>query len=160
MWRKVQFIGPICFKLVTGILDPAPSSKVALSFSPLSMLMYFFAGLKKIWPCVWPNSGFWCSLSLTLQITLISSVPSRKKRVSKKVSKKLFKCCQNKSRDNSDAYKHIQGASTTTSMIYSDDVHMPVQGPSTTTSLNKWCSSLVHRPSTNNQYRFETIMNM
>jgi cell division protein FtsW (lipid II flippase) len=35
-------------------------------------LMYFFAGLKKkISPCVWPNSGFWCCVFLTLQITLI-----------------------------------------------------------------------------------------
>jgi hypothetical protein len=49
----------------------------------------------------------------------------------------LFKCCKSKSRDNSDAHKQLQGASTTTSMIYSDDVLMPVQGPSTTTSLNK-----------------------
>jgi hypothetical protein len=30
MWRRVQF-APICFKLVPGILDPGPSSKVALN---------------------------------------------------------------------------------------------------------------------------------
>jgi len=25
-----------------------------------------FAGFLKIWPCVWPNSGFWCCVCLTL----------------------------------------------------------------------------------------------
>ncbi len=29
--KKVQFKGSICFKLVPGILDPGPSSKVTLS---------------------------------------------------------------------------------------------------------------------------------
>jgi hypothetical protein len=42
-----------------------------LSFTPGWMLMYFFAGFFWISPCVWPNSGFWCCVFLTLQITLI-----------------------------------------------------------------------------------------
>ncbi len=42
--------------------------------SPIEwMLMYFFSGFFfKIPPCVWPNSGFWCCVFLTLRITLIS----------------------------------------------------------------------------------------
>jgi hypothetical protein len=43
-----------------------------LSFIPRWMLMYFFAGFLLISPCVWPNSGFWCCVFLTLRITLIS----------------------------------------------------------------------------------------
>jgi len=36
------------------------------------MLMYFFfAGFLKISPCVWPNSGFWCCVFLTLGVTLV-----------------------------------------------------------------------------------------
>ncbi len=43
-----------------------------LSFIPRWMLMYFFAGFFLISPCVWPNSGYWCCLFLTLRISLIS----------------------------------------------------------------------------------------
>ncbi len=42
-----------------------------LSFIPPWLLLYSFAGFLKISPCVWPNSGFWCCVFLTLQITLI-----------------------------------------------------------------------------------------
>jgi hypothetical protein len=42
-----------------------------LSFIPRWMLMYFFAGLCWISRCVWPNSGFWCCVFLTLRITLL-----------------------------------------------------------------------------------------
>ncbi len=42
-----------------------------LSFIPCWMLMYFFAGFFLISPCVWPNSGFWCCVFLTLRITLM-----------------------------------------------------------------------------------------
>ncbi len=38
---------------------------------PPSMLMYFFVGFLKISPCVWPNSGYWCCLFLTLRISLL-----------------------------------------------------------------------------------------
>ncbi len=41
-----------------------------LTFIPHWMLLYFFAGFLKIAPCVWPNSGFWCSVFLTLPITI------------------------------------------------------------------------------------------
>jgi len=41
------------------------------SFTPSWMLMYFFAGFFWISPCVWPNSGYWCCLFLTLQISLL-----------------------------------------------------------------------------------------
>jgi hypothetical protein len=36
------------------------------------MLMYFFAGFFLISPCVWPNSGYWSCLFLTLWISLLS----------------------------------------------------------------------------------------
>jgi hypothetical protein len=42
-----------------------------LSFIPPWMVMYFFAGFFWISPCVWPNSGFWCCVFLTLRITLL-----------------------------------------------------------------------------------------
>ncbi len=42
-----------------------------LSFIPPWMLMYFLAGIFLISPCVWPNSGYWCCLFLTLQISLL-----------------------------------------------------------------------------------------
>jgi hypothetical protein len=32
--------------------------------------MYFSAGFLKISPCVWPNSGYWCCLFLTLRICI------------------------------------------------------------------------------------------
>jgi magnesium-transporting ATPase (P-type) len=41
------------------------------SFTPSWMLMYFFAGFFWISPCVWPNSGYWCCLFLTLWISLL-----------------------------------------------------------------------------------------
>ncbi len=37
---------------------------------PPWMLMYFFAGLVLLSPCVWPNSG--CCVFLTLRITLLA----------------------------------------------------------------------------------------
>ncbi len=37
-----------------------------VSFIPHRMLMYFFAGFFLLSPCVWPNSGFWCCIFLTL----------------------------------------------------------------------------------------------
>ncbi len=43
-----------------------------LSFIPRWVLMYSFAGFSWISPCVWPNSGFWCCVFLTLWITLMS----------------------------------------------------------------------------------------
>jgi hypothetical protein len=43
-----------------------------LSFISHWMLTYFFAGFFLMSPCVWPNSGFWCCVFLTLPITLIS----------------------------------------------------------------------------------------
>jgi hypothetical protein len=43
-----------------------------LSFTPPWMLMYIFAGSFLISPCVWPNSGYWYSLFLTSQISLLS----------------------------------------------------------------------------------------
>jgi hypothetical protein len=42
-----------------------------LSSMPPWMLMYFFEGFFKISPCVWPNSGFWCCVFVTLWITLM-----------------------------------------------------------------------------------------
>ncbi len=39
---------------------------------PLPMLMCFFAGFFTISPCVWPNSGLWCCVCLTLWITLLT----------------------------------------------------------------------------------------
>jgi hypothetical protein len=36
MWRRVQFKGPICFKLVPGILDPGPLSKVTLNINQIA----------------------------------------------------------------------------------------------------------------------------
>ncbi len=42
------------------------------SFIPPWMLMYFFAFFFfGISPCVWPNSGFWCCVFLTLRIPLL-----------------------------------------------------------------------------------------
>jgi hypothetical protein len=35
------------------------------------MLTYFFVGFLKISPYVWPNSGFWCCVFLTLRIILL-----------------------------------------------------------------------------------------
>jgi hypothetical protein len=35
------------------------------------MLMYYFAGCFWISPCVWPNSGFWCCVFITLHTTPI-----------------------------------------------------------------------------------------
>ncbi len=37
---------------------------------PPWMLMYFFAGIFWISPCLWPNSGYWCCLFLTLQTSI------------------------------------------------------------------------------------------
>ncbi len=42
-----------------------------LSFIPCWTLMYFFADCFWISPCVWPNTGFWCSVFLTLRVTRI-----------------------------------------------------------------------------------------
>ncbi len=42
--------------------------------TPLWMLMYFSAGFCKISPCVWPNSGYWCCLFLTLRMSPLSSI--------------------------------------------------------------------------------------
>jgi hypothetical protein len=42
-----------------------------LSFIPRWMLIYFFADSFWISPCVWPNSGFWCCVFLTLRISYI-----------------------------------------------------------------------------------------
>jgi hypothetical protein len=43
-----------------------------LEFHPSRwMLMYYFARFFGISPSVWPNSGFWCCVFLTLRITLI-----------------------------------------------------------------------------------------
>ncbi len=42
-----------------------------LSFIPHWMLIYFFAGFFWMSPCVWPNSGFWCCVFLTLRLTLL-----------------------------------------------------------------------------------------
>ncbi len=43
-----------------------------MSFTPPPwMLMYFFADFFLISPCMWPNSGFWCCVFLTLQITVL-----------------------------------------------------------------------------------------
>jgi len=46
-----------------------------LSFISSCMLMYFFVGFFFLWisSCVWPNSGFWCCVFLTLWITLLTS---------------------------------------------------------------------------------------
>jgi hypothetical protein len=41
---------------------------------PPSILMYLFCRFKKISPCVWPNSGYWCCLFLTLRISLLASL--------------------------------------------------------------------------------------
>ncbi len=38
---------------------------------PPWMLMYFFAGFFSNLTCVWPNSGFWCCVCLTLRVTLL-----------------------------------------------------------------------------------------
>jgi hypothetical protein len=42
MWRRVQF-ALICFKLVPGILDPGPLSKVALNLSMKCWNLAFIA---------------------------------------------------------------------------------------------------------------------
>jgi hypothetical protein len=42
-----------------------------LSFIPPWMLMYLFCRLFLISPCVWPNSGLWCCVVLTLRIPLL-----------------------------------------------------------------------------------------
>ncbi len=41
-----------------------------LSFIPNWMLMYFLQCFFLISPCVWPNSGFWCCVFVSLLITL------------------------------------------------------------------------------------------
>ncbi len=48
-----------------------PSKLMVFWVSPCPwMLRCFLAGLKKVSPCVWPNSGYWCCLFLTLRISL------------------------------------------------------------------------------------------
>jgi hypothetical protein len=37
----------------------------------LNANVFFFSGFFWISPCVWPNSGFWCCVFLTLRITLL-----------------------------------------------------------------------------------------
>jgi hypothetical protein len=41
-------------------------------FHPLLNANVRFAGFFLISPCVWPNSGFWCCVFLTLRITLLT----------------------------------------------------------------------------------------
>jgi hypothetical protein len=76
MWRNVQFKGPICFKLVHGILDPGSSSKVALSFNPLSIANVLFCRFlkKKSDPVYDQTQGSGALFFFTLRITLMTDV--------------------------------------------------------------------------------------
>ncbi len=45
-----------------------------LSFIPALNSNVLFCRFLKISPCVWPNSGYWCCLFLTLPISLLASL--------------------------------------------------------------------------------------
>jgi hypothetical protein len=67
------------------------------------MLMYFFECFILISPCVWPNSGFWCCVFLTLRIiTLLSLLHFSKRSMSQR------KCCWRSHSEVSDSKEHAK----------------------------------------------------